>query len=109
MKLVGEMAEATKRLWRFVALEMRLCNLNDDHGKGMFGAVESGESQEEVVVGGAKQANNVVTCQYVYERSHDFPKLILFFDEVLGELFEQATIPRALVFYTTRKGIRAIG
>lgn len=59
MKAVGEMAEATKLLSRLLALEIRLCNLNEDHGKGMFGAVESGESQEEVVVGGAKQANDV--------------------------------------------------
>lgn len=85
IKPVFKMNVGTDHLWISGALDMRLCEVNDDHGKGLVGAIESGESRGEVVVDSGKLVNdggNIV--EYVFELWYDCAKPRLVFDEAFG-------------------------
>ena len=98
IKPVFKMNVGTDHLWISGALDMRLCEVNDDHGKGLVGAIESGESRGEVVVDGGKPTNDGgIIAEYVVELWYDCAKLRLVFDEAFGHRSELVIIPRFIL------------
>lgn len=86
LELVGEVVIGTQRLWISGALDIRLCDVNKDQGKGLVAFVESGKSGGEVGVDGCKRADEGGGCaQRIDKLWHDCAKLSLTMNDVLGE------------------------